>query len=109
VCSSDLVVMSVQNDAAKLEKFLIPKKFRVPPESVIFRQFEAGEEPVKCYAEEDLSWWESKGEPLPDRPIVVEARKVADRVFAIIQPTEPVRSTRRRTPQQKTSKLSKRT
>ena len=40
---------------------------------------------------EDLYWWESQGKKQPGRGIVVEARRVADRVIAIVQPVEPVR------------------
>ena len=44
---------------------------------------------------EDLSQWESKGKPLEGRAVVVEARKVADRVIAIVQPVEAVRAKKR--------------
>ena len=42
---------------------------------------------------EDLSLWsDSKGKRLEGRAVAVEARKVADRVIAIVQPVEPVRT-----------------
>jgi len=38
-----------------------------------------------------VSWCESKGKKLEGRAVTVEARKVADRVIAIVQqPVEPV-------------------
>jgi len=63
---------------------------RVPETSVIRSLFEAdGERDVA--GREDLSWWESKGKRLAGRAVAVEARKVAERVIAIVQPVEPVR------------------
>ena len=40
-----------------------------------------------------MSQWETQSEPLESRAVVVEARKVADRVIAIVQPVEAVRGT----------------
>ena len=40
---------------------------------------------------EDMSRWESQGKPLEGRAVVVEGRKVADRVIAIVQPVDAVR------------------
>jgi len=36
-------------------------------------------------------WSDSKGKRLAGRAVAVEARKVADRVIAVVQPVEPVR------------------
>ena len=58
---------------------------RVSPETVIHRLFDA-EPQASGDSHEDLSQWESKGKPLEARAVVVEGRKVADRVIAIVQP-----------------------
>ena len=59
---------------------------RVPAASLIHRLFDA--EPLTDGDEsEDLSQWESKGKSLEARAVVVEGRKVPDRVIAIVQPS----------------------
>ena len=83
-------VKVIPNEAAQGEKFVIPKNMRVPADSVIHRLFvdeTASEEACR----EDLCWWESQGKKQAGRAVVVEGRKVADRVIAIVQPVEPVR------------------
>lgn len=63
---------------------------RVPQASVIHGLFvdeAAGDESGR----EDLSWWESQGKKLQRRAVAVEARRVADRVIAVVEPVEPVR------------------
>ncbi len=84
-------VKVVPNDAAQDDGFFIPPKMRVPQASVIHRLFvdEAADDGA-CM--EDLCWWESQGKKQPGRAVVVEARRVADRVIAIVQPVGPVRS-----------------
>jgi hypothetical protein len=64
---------------------------RVPQASVIHRLF-VDETADGGACKEDLCWWESQGKKQPGRAVVVEARRVADRVIAIVQPVEPVRS-----------------
>jgi hypothetical protein len=81
------VVKVVANDAARHERFFIPEKMRVPVDSVIHRLFEA-EPMTDGNGQEDLSQWESQGKSLEGRAVVVEARKVPDRVIAIVQPVE---------------------
>ena len=78
-------VKVIPNKAAQEERFTIPTNMRVPVASVIHRLFDA--EPLS-YGDgmEDLSQWESQGKPLDGRAVVVEGRKVADRVIAIVQP-----------------------
>ena len=84
-------VKVVQNKAASQERFMIPINMRVPLNSVIHRLFSA--EPLTDgAAQEDLSLWETQGKPLQGRSIVVEARKVPDRVIAIVQPLEIVKA-----------------
>ena len=78
-------VKVIPNRAAQQERFTIPTNMRVPVASVIHRLFDA--EPLsESDGMEDLSRWESQGKPLDGRAVVVEGRKVADRVIAIVQP-----------------------
>jgi hypothetical protein len=84
-------VRVVANEAAQGEKFVIPQNMRVPASSVIRSLFQADSE-REASDREDLGMWsDSKGRRLEGRAVAVEARKVADRVIAIIQPVEPVR------------------
>jgi hypothetical protein len=80
----------VMNDAAHQEKFVIPTNMRVPEASVIHRLF-VNESASERACREDLSWWESQGKKLEGRAVAVEARRVADRVIAIVQPVEQAR------------------
>lgn len=83
-------VKVIPNKAAQAERFTIPTNMRVPADSLIHRLFDA--EPLTDDdGEEDLSQWETRGKALERRAVVVEGRKVADRVIAIVQPVEPVR------------------
>jgi len=79
------------NEAAQEQKFVIPANMRVPEASVIRRQF-VGESVAEGMGQEDLSWWESQGRRQDGRAVAVEARRVADRVIAIVQPVEPIQS-----------------
>lgn len=75
------------NKAAQQQRFSIPANMRVPAGSVIDRMF--GAEPlVEGSGTENLSVWESRGKALENRAVVVEARKVPERVIAIVQPVE---------------------
>ena len=78
-------VKVIQNNAAQQERFTIPTNMRVPPETVIHRLFDAEPQAIGD-GHEDLSQWESNGRSLKARAVVVEGRKVADRVIAIVQP-----------------------
>jgi hypothetical protein len=84
-------VKVIPNKAAQDEGFTIPTNMRVPPGTVIYRLFDA-EPQTSGDDREDLSQWESKGKPLEARAVVVEGRKVADRVIAIVQPVEAKRT-----------------
>lgn len=84
-------VKVIPNKAAQDDGFTIPTNMRVPADSVIHRLFDA-EQQSNGEASEDLSQWESKGKALDARAVVVEGRKVADRVFAIVQPVEAKRT-----------------
>lgn len=80
-------VTVIPNQAAQQEKFTIPTNMQVPADSVIHRLFEA--DPLADgNGEENLSQWESHGKRLESRAVVVEARKVPDRVLTIVQPVE---------------------
>ena len=84
-------IRAVANEAAQAETFFIPQNMRVPESSVIRSLFEADGE-RNAASREDLGIWsDSKGKKLDGRAVAVEARKVADRVIAIVQPVEPVR------------------
>lgn len=84
-------VRTVANEAAQAEKFVIPQNMQVPAASVIRSLFEADGERDASGREDLGTWSDSKGKRLDGRAVAVEARKVADRVIAIVQPVEPVR------------------
>lgn len=83
-------VKVIPNKAAQDEGFTIPTNMRVPAGTVLHRLFEA-EVQASDIASEDLNKWESRGKSLEARAVMVEGRKVADRVFAIVQPLEEKR------------------
>lgn len=80
-------VKVIPNTAAQQDGFFIPTNMRVPAASVIHRLFDA-EPQTSGEASEDLSQWESQGKSLERRAVVVDGRKAADRVIAIVQPVE---------------------
>lgn len=86
-------VKVIPNKAAQQDGFTIPTNMRVPVESVIHRLFDA-EPQSSGDGEECLSQWESQGRSLGRRAVVVEARKVPDRVIAIVQPVEAMKKKR---------------
>lgn len=87
----------IPNPAAQTERFTIPGNMRVPKTSVIHAVFEA-DSFAEDQAEENLIDWESSdGKTLEDRAVLVEARKVSDRVVALVQPVEPVLNRHRMT------------
>lgn len=84
-------VRVVANEAAQTEGFIIPQNMQVPEASVIRSLFKADGD-RDATSREDLGMWsDSKGKRLESRAVAVEARKVADRVIAIVQPVEPLR------------------
>jgi hypothetical protein len=83
-------VKMIPNKAAMEDGFTIPMNMRVPVGSVIHGLFEA-ETLTDDDGKEDLSQWESQGRSLERRAVVIEGRKVADRVIAIVQPVEAKR------------------
>jgi hypothetical protein len=87
-------VKVIPNKAAQQEGFTIPTNMRVPADSVIHQLF-AAEPQASGDGNEDLSQWETKGKTLEGRAVVVDGRKVADRVIAIVQPVEAVRGKKR--------------
>jgi hypothetical protein len=84
-------VKVIPNPAAQQDGFFIPTNMRVPADSVIRRLFDA-EPMTDGDGQECMSQWESQGKALPKRAVVVEGWKVADRVFAIVQPVEKKRT-----------------
>jgi hypothetical protein len=78
-------VKVIPNKAAQQDGFTIPTNMRVPVESVIHSLFHA-DPMTDGNGEECLSHWESQGRSLGRRAVIVEARKVPDRVIAIVQP-----------------------
>jgi hypothetical protein len=82
-------VKVIPNKAAQQDGFTIPTNMRVPADSIIHRLFD-NEPQTDGDGDEDLSQWESKGKSLEARAVVVEGRKVSDRVIAIVQPVEAV-------------------
>ena len=82
-------VKVIPNKAAQKNGFTVPTNMRVPADSVIHRLFD-NEPQTDGDGDEDLSQWESKGKSLEARAVVVEGRKVSDRVIAIVQPVEAV-------------------
>ena len=88
-------VKVIPNEAAQEDGFAIPTNMRVPAASMIHRLF-VDESASEGACKEDLDWWESQGKKQPGRAVAVEARRVADRVIAIVQPVEPVRQKAKR-------------
>lgn len=80
-------VKVIPNGAAFDDGFMIPTNMRIPVGSVIYGLFDA-EPMTDGDGQECLSQWESQGKSLPKRAVVVEGRKVGDRVIAIVQPVE---------------------
>ena len=80
-------VKIVPNQAAQRERFSIPKNMRVPIRSVIHRLFDS-DLLTDGNGQEDMSLWESQGRNLEPRAVVVEARKVPNRIIAILQPVD---------------------
>lgn len=88
-------VKVVANDPAHQEKFVLPNNMRVPESSVIFRLH--GDESARDgQGREDMGMWESQGKCQEGRAVAVEARSLRDRVIAILQPVEPVRTKAKR-------------
>jgi hypothetical protein len=76
----------VPNPAAQQAGFFIAPRMRVPEESVIHRLY-SDDEGRSLDGEENLHTWEhSGGERLADQRVCIEARKVKERVIAIMQP-----------------------
>ncbi len=79
------VSMTVPNATATNTKLRIIQKMRVPESSVIHRLFANGEE--ESSGQENLKAWEfSDGGSLTNCDVWIEARRLPDRVIAIVQP-----------------------
>jgi hypothetical protein len=78
-------VTIIENERARRAGFRIHSNMRAPERSIVHRVFE-GHSPDGD-ADENLDWWESSdGNRLPSIPIRVHARRVWDRVEALIVP-----------------------
>jgi hypothetical protein len=80
------ISMAVPNRAATNENFHIVKNMRVPECSVIHR-LHVAPAVEEASGQEDLGSWEfSDGGSLPDCEVWVDARKLENKVIAIVQP-----------------------
>lgn len=80
------VCMVVPNASAKSRQMYVTKNMRVPESSVIHTAFSSESEDAECGHENLSSWEHSSGTQLEDIDVYIEAKRVADRVVAIIQP-----------------------
>jgi hypothetical protein len=87
-----VTVTSPPERGEQQDRFTSLTTMRVPEASVIHRLF--GETTGDGSGREDLCLGESQGKKQPGRAVAVEARRVADRVIAAVQPVEPVRQQR---------------
>lgn len=78
----------VPNPAAQRAKFQIARNMRIPETSVIHRLFLDGDGREEGGGE-NLNTWEHSGRKrLADQEVWIEARRVKDRVIAIVQPLD---------------------
>lgn len=92
------VGLAVPNEAANDGGFRIAPNMRVPAGSIIHKlHFDANAE--EAFGSENLVAWEfSNGNSLPDCEVWVDARKVGERVIAVVQPVDGKQRTREGTP-----------
>ncbi len=77
-------VTTTHNPVALRTRIFIHRNMRVPERSTIFRVFAGRGDIESAPATECLSWWESGGERLPKREVIVEAMQAGeDRVLAL--------------------------
>lgn len=76
----------VHSPSAKETGLIIPRNFQVPDTSVLYRVHESEESASIRSADEDLSWWSSRGRPLGSLPVTVEARKAGPAVYGLVHP-----------------------
>lgn len=77
----------VSNDAASRSGLYIPQNMRVPECSLIHRLFCDGTCDERESIENLAAWQDSKGKRLEDQKVRIEARRVRDRVIAIVEAT----------------------
>lgn len=87
---------TTHNTLAVKSKFYIHRWMRVPKRSVISLVYNGGLSGTSEPQEEDLSWWESQGNGLPDWPVLVDAQMAGSgRVLALVTSAKkPARRTR---------------
>lgn len=79
-------VTVIRNTASTREGFDIPTNMRVPASCVIATCFDAEAREAVTGRENLSSWEDSKGKRLPACDVWIEAKKVQDRVIALVQP-----------------------
>jgi len=84
------VLNAIPNNAARKLSIQIPRFMRVPSISVLRRTFDAENDSTAAQvaeATENLqSWVSSNGSRLVNQRVIIEARKIHDRVFGIVTP-----------------------
>lgn len=77
-------VTTIPNPAAKDKLFIVPR-MRIPPSSIIHALFQNGHGEDASGAENLKTWEHSGGKRLADKKVWIEAKKIRDRVIAIVQ------------------------
>jgi hypothetical protein len=73
------------NDAARKVRFLVPRNMRVPEASILYKVFNSPDDGASGEAIEYLSWWSSSdGSCLPKTKVLVQAKKIGQRVIGLI-------------------------
>ena len=81
-------VTTTHNPEAIRRRFYVHRWMRIPARSVIHRIYDGVVSDEKLPITENLSWWESKSKPLPDRTVTVQAMRAGTgRVLALITPS----------------------
>jgi len=92
------VGLAVSNQAANDEGFRIAPNMRVPAGSVIHKLHSDANAEEASGSENLVAWEFSNGNSLPDCEVWVDARKVGERVIAIVQPVDGQQRKREGTP-----------
>ena len=78
-------VQVIPNDAAKDSGLVIHENMRVPPSSVIHKLFDDSAAGAGARQENLNTWGHSRGKRLADQEVWIEAKKIKDRVIALVQ------------------------
>jgi hypothetical protein len=83
------VISSMPNAAARKIGVLVPRNMRVPESSILHKVFSSPDGEALGEALEYLSWWSSSdGSCLPKTKVLVQAKKVGDRVIGLVSTTK---------------------